>query len=39
MPLHEILHHAMTCEKECPQLSMALDKLLPIVLEYQKEAA
>jgi hypothetical protein len=35
----EILQHVMTCEEECPQLGMTLDKLFAKVSEYQKHAA
>ena len=39
IPVQEILHHVMTCEKECPQLGITLDKLFETVSEYQKHAA
>jgi hypothetical protein len=39
LPGKEILPHVMTCEKECPQLDIALDKLFGMISEYQKQAA
>jgi hypothetical protein len=39
MPVQEILQHVMACEKECPQLGIALDRLFGIVSDYQKQAA
>jgi hypothetical protein len=30
----EILHHVMTCEKECPELGITLDKLFTTLSEY-----
>ena len=39
IPVQELLQHVMTCEKECPQLGMTLDKLFGMISDYQKQAA
>jgi hypothetical protein len=39
IPVHEILHHVMVCEKECPELGMTLDQLFARVSAYQQQAA
>jgi hypothetical protein len=39
IPVQKILQHVVTCEKECPQLGMTLDKLFEIISEYQKQVA